>query len=135
MLIKSIKDCKYFQTSDETTICELLHPKNEKIKMGCSIAHAILGKDEASLPHRLKTSVEVYYILEGKGIMHIDKQSEEVKKDDVIYIPPGSVQWIKNREKSSLKFLCVVTPPWNEKDEYLCDRNLLTSKLPLHTSN
>ncbi|HHT18392.1 MAG: cupin domain-containing protein [Euryarchaeota archaeon] len=121
MLIKSIDDCEYFQTSDQTTLCELLHPKNEKIKMGCSIAYALLNKGEASLPHELKTSVEIYYILEGKGVMHIDKESEEVKKGDAIYIPPGSVQWIKNNGKSLLKFLCVVTPPWKEEDEYLCD--------------
>lgn len=121
MLIKSINDCEYFQVPDKTVLCELLHPKNENLKMDCSIAHAFLDKGQASLPHKLKTSVEVYYILEGEGLMHIDNQTENVAKGDAIYIPPGSVQWIENRGSSSLKFLCVVTPPWMEEDEVLCD--------------
>jgi len=53
--------------------------------------------------------------------MHIDKQVKDVGEGDAIYIPPGSVQWIKNKGQSSLKFLCVVTPPWMEEDEDLCD--------------
>lgn len=121
MLIKSINGCEYFQVPDKTVLCELLHPKNDNIEMGCSIAHAILDKDEASLPHKLKTSVEIYYILEGEGVMHIDNQLKEVGEGDAIYIPPGSVQWIKNTGQSSLKFLCVVTPPWRKEDESLCD--------------
>lgn len=121
MLIKSIKNCEYFQVADETVLCELLHPKNENIKMGCSIAHAIMDENKASLPHKLNNSVEIYYITKGKGKMHIDQESAEVEPGDAIYIPPGSVQWIENTGKSSLEFLCVVTPPWQEKDEELCD--------------
>jgi len=55
--------CKYFQVPDKTVLCELLHPKNEGIDMGCSIAHAIIEEGKASLPHKLKTGVEIYYIL------------------------------------------------------------------------
>ncbi len=33
------------------------------------------------------------------------------------YIPPDSVQWIENIGDSDLKFLCMVYPPWSEKDE------------------
>lgn len=121
MLIKSLTDCEYFQVPDKTVLCELLHPKNDNIKMGCSIAHAVLEQGKASLPHKLKTSVEIYYILEGEARMHIDNESEEVKTGDAIYIPPGSVQWIENLGKSYLKFLCVVTPPWKEENEDLCD--------------
>lgn len=121
MLIKSLTDCEYFRVPDETVICELLHPKNESIQMGCSIAHAVLDECKESLPHKLNTSVEIYYILEGEGRMHIDSESSEVKAGDAIYIPPGSVQWIENIGNSSLKFLCVVTPPWRKEDEKLCD--------------
>nr|WP_319373583.1 cupin domain-containing protein [uncultured Methanobacterium sp.] len=121
MLIKSIEKCEYFQVADKTVLCELLHPKNENIEMGCSIAHAVLDEDKASLPHKLNNSVEIYYIIKGKGKMHIDHESADVKPGDAIYIPPESVQWIKNTGKSSLEFLCVVTPAWQGTDEELCD--------------
>jgi mannose-6-phosphate isomerase-like protein (cupin superfamily) len=121
MLIKSIEKSEYFQVQDNTILCELLHPKNEDVKMGCSIAHATLEQGKASLPHKLKNSVEIYYIIEGEGKMHINDEFAQVKPGDAIYIPPGSVQWIKNIGKVTLKFLCVVTPPWKEKDEVLCD--------------
>ncbi|MDY9924176.1 cupin domain-containing protein [Methanobacterium sp.] len=121
MLIKSIKNCEYFQVADETVLCELLHPKNENLKMGCSVAHALIEPGRASLPHKLKSSVEIYYIIEGEGRMHIDNESREVKPGDAIYIPPESSQWIENTGDEYLKFLCVVTPPWQEEDEELCD--------------
>ena len=106
MLIKSLEKSKYFQVADKTVLCELLHPKNEDIEMGCSIAHAILEPGKASLPHKLNSSVEIYYILEGKGKVRIDHEVEQVKPGDAIYIPPGSVQRIQNIGNSNLKFSC-----------------------------
>lgn len=117
MLIKSIKKCKYFQVPDETILCEILHPKNEKIDMGCSIAHAYLESGKSSLPHRLKTSTEVYYILNGSGRMHVDEEEEIISSGQVVYIPPGSEQWIENVGDDDLLFLVVVSPPWQEEDE------------------
>jgi mannose-6-phosphate isomerase-like protein (cupin superfamily) len=121
MIIKTTDNCKYFKALDETLICELLHPKREKndLKRNFSIAHAILKPGESSLPHRMKLSVEVYFILEGKGFMHIENESEEVVPNQAIYIPPGSVQWIENIGDTDLKFLCMVNPPWNAGDEEL----------------
>ncbi|MCC7551629.1 MAG: cupin domain-containing protein [Methanobacterium sp.] len=121
MLIKSLKNCEYFQVQDKTVLCELLHPKNEDIDMGCSIAHAIIEEGKASLPHKLKTGVEIYYILEGSGRMHINQEISEVEAGEAIYIPPEHVQWIENVGNDKLKFLCVVTPPWQEEDEELCE--------------
>ena len=39
MLIKDIKKSDYFKAMDETFLTELLHPENEGLDMGCSIAH------------------------------------------------------------------------------------------------
>lgn len=121
MIVKTQNSCKYFRALDETLICELLHPEREKsdLKMNFSIAHAILKPGESSLPHRMKSSVEIYFILEGKGLMHIEKEAEEVKVNQTVYIPPGSVQWIENIGDTDLKFLCIVNPPWKEEDEEL----------------
>ena len=121
MLIRDIKDCNYFKALDNTILCELLHPEreNEDLKINYSIAHAILKAGESSLVHRLKTSIEIYYILEGNGIMHIDNESEDVQPGQVIYIPSNSKQYIENTGSNELKFLAMVYPMWDKEDEEL----------------
>ena len=105
---------------DETTLCELLHPAKEEVDLGCSIAHAILEPGKSSLPHKLGKSVEIYYILEGNGHIHINDEEEIVQSGQAIYIPPNAHQWIENIGNDDLKFLCIVTPPWTKYDEELC---------------
>ncbi|HII05969.1 MAG TPA: cupin domain-containing protein [Methanotrichaceae archaeon] len=121
MFIKDLRDCPRFAALDGTDICELLHPdrENEDLLMSYSIAHALLGPEEASKPHRLKTSSEVYFILEGHGRMKIDDESAEVGPGQAIYIKPGSRQHIENLGDCPLIFLCIVCPPWREEDEEL----------------
>jgi len=119
-LIRDLKEGRRFAAKDGTDICELLHPDREEgISMGYSLAHAVLGPGEASAPHRLKSSSEVYFILEGQGIMHIDGESADVGPCQAVYIPPGSVQHIESIGEGPLLFLCLVSPPWREEDEEL----------------
>ena len=120
MFIRDLKDCEEIMSADETVLRELLHPDKAKIEIGYSLAHAIVRPGRASLPHRLKTS-EVYYILDGKGIMYIDGESSEVGPGLAIYIPPGAKQHIQNLENRDLVFLCLVDPPWQEEDEEILD--------------
>lgn len=117
MTRRNIRDCEYFRAADGTLLCELLHPDNEDLDMGFSLAHAILRRGEASEPHRLRESVEVYYIMEGEATMHIDDESFTVKEGDTIHIPAGAIQYIENTGESELSFLCIVSPPWHRDDE------------------
>ncbi len=117
MIVKNISECVEFLAGDNSWIREVLHPKNDNIQQCFSLAYAIVKPKEKTLPHKLKASVEVYFILKGKGIMHINDESKEVSENDAVYIPPGSVQWIENTSDENLEFICVVSPPWNENDE------------------
>ena len=119
MIIRDIRNCNYFEAQDKTVLCELLHPdrEDEDLKINYSIVHAILKPGESSLVHKLKTSVEVYYILNGKGIVHIDDEKKEVQPGQVIYIPANSKQCIKNIGNDELKFLAIVYPKWHAEDE------------------
>ena len=119
MFLKDLSECSRFVALDGTDICELLHSEREDgdFFMGYSLAHARLGPGEASKPHRLRTSSEVYFILEGRGRMNVDGESCEVGSGTVIYIPPGSRQHIENTGDGPLAFLCLVYPPWREEDE------------------
>jgi len=116
MFIKNLQDCREFFAGDNTILREILHPDKEKLDFRYSLAHAMLKPGKTSLPHKMKTS-EVYYILEGEGIMHIDNETSKVFPRQAICIPPNAVQYIHNCGNSDLKFLCIVDPAWQKEDE------------------
>lgn len=116
MLIRRLNECERFTAGDGTELRELLHADKGKFSFGYSLAHAILPPGKTSRPHRLKTS-EMYYILDGEGMMHIDGESAKVTASCAVYIPPGSTQFIENTGKGDLLFLCVVDPAWRKEDE------------------
>jgi len=116
MLIKDLRNCDEILAGDNTALRELLHPEEEDLTLHYSLAHAALKPGKTSLPHRLKTS-EVYYILEGEGIMYVDDESAEVRPHQAIYISPNSVQYIQNTGNYDLRFLCIVDPAWRPEDE------------------
>ena len=116
MFIRDLKDCEEFISADEAILKELLHPDKADLKIGYSLAHAVVQPGKTTLPHRLKTS-EVYYIMEGKGIMYIDEECAEVGSGMAIYIPPGAKQNIHNPGDRGLIFICMVDPAWKEEDE------------------
>ena len=117
MIIKNLRKSRYFTAEDKTILCELLHPAMENVDLPYSIAHAIVKPGNKSLPHRLRTSSEVYFILEGEGEMHIGFEYAQVGPRQAILIPPGCWQNIRNTGTADLKFLCIVYPPWRAEDE------------------
>lgn len=121
MLIRGIADCPHKRVIDRSVLCELLHP--DKVKeaagLGCSVAHAIVPAGESTLPHVLERSVELYYILDGEGEMHIGNEQAHVREGQIVYIPPGARQFIRNIGTGDLVFLCIVSPRWQAEDERL----------------
>lgn len=116
MLIQKLLNCPEFIAGDNTQLRELLHPDKQAIDLRYSLAHATLAIGETSQPHSLKTS-EVYYILAGKGEMHIDQEVERVEPGDAVYIPPNAKQFIKSCGEEPLVFICIVDPAWRKEDE------------------
>jgi mannose-6-phosphate isomerase-like protein (cupin superfamily) len=120
MSLTHLKDCKELIAGDESILREILHPDKADLQIHYSLAHAKVPPSRATKPHRLKTS-EVYYIIAGYGLMHIDKESFQVGSDCAVYIPPNSTQYIENTSDSDLIFLCIVDPAWREEDEEVFD--------------
>lgn len=123
MLIKDVQRCRFITARDSTVLCELLHPGKDDLKIDYSIAYAILKPGCCSQKHRLRESSEVYFILEGDGIMHIDDESAAVCRGQAVFIPPLSWQYIQNAGTGDLKILCIVRPSWREGDEELNNAN------------
>jgi len=120
MFLKRLKDCPESIAGDGSILRELLNPEKADLQIRYSLAHAKVTAGRATKPHRLKAS-EVCYIVEGQGLMHIDKESFEVNSDCAVYIPPRSTQYIENMGNSDLIFLCIVDPAWRKEDEEVFD--------------
>jgi mannose-6-phosphate isomerase-like protein (cupin superfamily) len=116
MIIKSLTSLAGFKAGDSSFLKEFLHPGKEPLDIGFSLAHAMVKPGQKTQPHRLK-SAEVYYILEGRGRMHIDGERAEVEPGQAVYIPPRAVQFIENMGPDDLEFLCIVDPAWRAGDE------------------
>jgi len=121
MLMKRLQDRESINALDNTIIREILNPKHgsQPLILNYSLAHATVKPGEKSLPHKFHEASEVYYILKGNGLMHIDDEIAEVSPGDTIYIPPRAVQWIENKGSDDLEFLCIVDPAWKLDAEEL----------------
>ncbi|MCK5303361.1 MAG: cupin domain-containing protein [Candidatus Thorarchaeota archaeon] len=121
MLVRRLEKLKEIIAIDETILREIINPLHDDgdLKLGYSIAHAIVKPGNASLSHRIKTSSEIYYILKGSGRMYINEESKDVGPGDTIYVPPNAIQYIENTGDADLVFLCIVYPSWRAEDEEL----------------
>lgn len=120
MLIKRFKNCQEIIAGDNTILRETISGLNDKVECCYSLANAKVPVGTKSFRHALKTT-EVYYIIKGKGRMHIDGEMEEVGVQDTIYIPPNAVQYIENIGDEELEFICIVDPAWKKEDEILIE--------------
>lgn len=116
MFIRELKDCAEFTAGDNCILREILHPDKADLRPRYSLAHAVVKPGLTTWKHRLRTS-EVYYIIEGEGVMYIENQSAPVRAGSTIYIPPDAVQCIQNTGKKDLVFVCIVDPAWRKEDE------------------
>jgi len=120
MSVRKISEIEEIQGAEGTKIKQVFHPHNTLNGIRYSIAHFTIQKGKKNLIHKMKTS-EIYFILEGEGVMHIDDEKFPMKKNSSIYVPPMSKQFIENSGNSELKFLCIVDPAWKQDDEILLE--------------
>ncbi len=118
MLIRRLADCPGIIAADGTRLFELLHPARSEARIGCSLAFGQLGLGRSSLPHKLRQA-ELYYILRGRGVMHVGAEQAEVRTGHAVYVPPGAVQWLENTGWQTMKFLCIVDPAWTAEGEHV----------------
>jgi mannose-6-phosphate isomerase-like protein (cupin superfamily) len=119
MIIRRLADLPREVVLDGSRLVEYMHPERgpDSPAIGYSLAHTIVRAGEATLPHRLKSSSEVYVILKGRGLLHVGGAREEAGPGMAVYVPPGEMQWIENTWESDLEFLVIVEPYWRREDE------------------
>lgn len=120
MLIKDVVTQHPMLAVDNSRLREIMHPGRDPIGTRYSLAHAVVGPGETTLRHKLASS-EVYYILYGLGVIHVDGEAATVHAGHAVYIPPGAVQWIENNSATELAFLCIVDPAWREEEDVVVE--------------
>jgi mannose-6-phosphate isomerase-like protein (cupin superfamily) len=60
--------------------------------------------------HSHEIQEQVYHVLEGEGLMHIDGKAHVVRKHDVIFLPPGVTHSIANTGLVDLVFIVATSP-------------------------
>jgi mannose-6-phosphate isomerase-like protein (cupin superfamily) len=61
-------------------------------------------------PHRHRIQEQIYHILDGEGLMEIAGERTVVRRDDVVFIPPGVEHAIYNTGMTDLRFIVVTSP-------------------------
>ena len=69
--------------------------------------------------HFHKIATELYYVLEGEGVVRLDGVERAVKKGSIVHIPPGVV----HGAKGEMRVLVVGIPDMSDDDLYLPNRN------------
>ena len=118
MDIRSVFAVPAFTTKDGSEIRELLAHRNSCIRLQ-SLAEARLPPGASTTPHHHVRTEEIYYILEGCGVMRIGPDTRSVSPGDAIAIPPGHVHQIENTGDVVLKFLCCCAPAYEHEDTVL----------------
>ena len=120
MLIKKGSEIKSIQGNEGSEIKQYFHPHNTLNGISFSLARFTLEPGKKSRNHKIKSS-EIYYILEGVAILKIEHESYQLEKDDSMYVPPMSEQYIENIGSTNLRFLCIVEPAWKPEDEIILE--------------
>lgn len=115
MKILDRSEIEPFITKDNSEIREYYHSEN------VSLAEASLNPGQSAEYHLHQRALEIYYILEGEGLMEIEGAKQKVCRDQAILIPPGSKHRITNIGDEQLRLLCFCYPPYSDDDTTLVE--------------
>ena len=91
--------------------CHIIELSNSGSDPDVSIARARVEPGVTTEVHWLEDTWERYVILEGNGEVELDEGPwEKVGQSDVVLIPPGCKQRIRNSGSNELIFLAICSP-------------------------
>ena len=91
--------------------CHILELSNSEADEDASVARARVEPGVTTRKHRVAGTTERYVIQSGSGRVMVDGLPDtDVQPGDVVVIPPGAVQSVRNTGADDLVFLCICTP-------------------------
>ena len=115
MLIINRRDAKILRTPHGSEIRPLIDRTTSPVNQ-CSLAEEILPPGSSVTPHYHAVMEEIYYIIEGQGVMRINDEEREVGDGDTIYIPRFSRHTLSNTGDRPIRMLMVCGPAFIYED-------------------
>jgi mannose-6-phosphate isomerase-like protein (cupin superfamily) len=116
MKIINRKNTKVIETLHGSEIRPLIDRTTSAITQ-CSLAEEILPPGQAVTPHQHHAIEEIYYIVEGHGVMTVGDERREVSAGDAIYVPRHHRHTLENTGTEPIKLLLVCGPAFFYEDE------------------
>lgn len=107
-----------YRTKDGSLIRELMHPACHG-NHAQSLAEATIEPGIATQLHMHRHSEELYYIVEGQGVMTMGREAFSVAAGDTVCIPPATPHAISNSGSIPLRILCACSPAYSHEDTIL----------------
>jgi mannose-6-phosphate isomerase-like protein (cupin superfamily) len=118
MIIVNRQRAKVIETRHGSEIRPLIDRTTSGIT-GCSLAEEILPPGHAVTPHHHRQIEEIYYIVEGRGVMTVGDEQQEVAAGDAVYVPRGQRHTLRNIGAEPIKLLLVCGPAFFYEDDVL----------------
>ena len=67
--------------------------------------------------HVHQVQEQIYYVLEGEGVLTLDDASHLMRPHDYVYVPPGVRHSFTNTGLAGLVFLVITTPARDEETQ------------------
>ena len=120
MKIVNVRDAAVLVSRHGSEIRPLIDRTTSSITQ-CSVAEERLMPGQAVSPHFHRETEEVYYILEGEGMMTVGDERTGVVAGDAILIPLNTVHSLANTGASPMRIVLVCGPAFSRADENFVD--------------
>ncbi|MBN1330833.1 MAG: cupin domain-containing protein [Candidatus Heimdallarchaeota archaeon] len=108
----ALKKQPFIRSRDNVKVLEI--EKNEQY----SLAYGELERLQENKKHKMAMQ-EIYYIIEGKGIMIVAGEKIKIKKGMIVKVEKNKEQKILTTGRRNLQFLMIVNPPYSEDKEII----------------
>jgi len=86
-----------------------------------SMAHVTMKPGNTSLWHQHSRMSEIYFVLDGEGVLFYGNKSIIAKRGTYLMLPPKTPHKLRNTGNSDLEHLVFAIPPFDPKDVELLD--------------
>lgn len=112
-----------YKTLDGSIITELIRPETAGSE-NLSLAEAVIAPGQSTLSHYHRSTEELYYVIEGTGLLRINARQIEIKPGDAHLIRPGDEHCVTCMGDEPLRILCICAPPYQHEDTVVTERVL-----------
>jgi len=102
-----------YTTLDGSLIEELVRPEDGSENL--SLARATVAPGQRTRRHLHHSSDEVYYVLEGSGVVTVGEEEHRVSPGQAVFIPAGTEHFAEAGQEG-LVLLCCCSPPYRHED-------------------